>query len=52
MEVVEYYNIFNYGPPISQKEFNSRYRKIVSGPGVNPPLTLVFPGVNKEKVGQ
>ena len=36
LEVDQDYTIFNYGPPIPQKDLKSQYRTILSGPGMNP----------------
>ena len=35
LEVAQDYTVFNYVPPIPQKDLNSQDRTIVSGPGMN-----------------
>ena len=52
MKAAGYRAIFNYGPPRSQKEVNSKDRTIVVEPGVNPAPTFVTPGINEGKFGQ
>ena len=36
LKVAQYYIIFNYGPPIPQKDLKSQDRTIVADPGMNP----------------
>ena len=52
MEVIEDCTIFNYGPPISQKEVNAKDRTIVAGSGVKSAPIFVLPGNNAGKAGQ
>ena len=52
MEVAQYYNVFNYGPPRPQKDLKSQDRKIVAGPGMKPETKFVLPGNIKEKFGK
>ena len=50
MQVSQYYNVFNYVPPIPQKELNPQDITIVAGAGIKPAPKLVPPGRIKEKV--
>ena len=52
MEVVQYYTVFNYGPPRPQKDLNPQYRTIISEPGMKPAIKLFLPWHSKEKVGK
>ena len=52
LEVDQDYSIFNYGPPIPQKDLKSQYRTIVTGPGMKPAPKFVLPVNIKEKVGK
>ena len=51
MEVAQYYTVFDYGPPILQKDLKSQNRKIVEGLGMKPQPKCVLPCHSKEKVG-
>ena len=44
--------VFNYGPPIPQKDLKYQYRAILAGPGMNPAPNIFLPGHRKEKVGK
>ena len=48
----QYHTVFNYGPPIPQKDLISKYRTIVTGPGMDLALKFVLPWCSKEKVGR
>ena len=52
MEVAQYYTVFNYGPPITQKCLKPQDRTIVSLPGMKLVPEFFLPGNSKEKVGK
>ena len=52
MEVAQYYNVFNYGTPIPQKQLKPQYIKTVSGSWVKTAPTFILPGNSKEKFGK
>ena len=52
MDVAEYCTVLKYGTSKLKKEVKSKYRTIVSGPGVTPAPKMVAPGNNERKVGQ
>ena len=52
LEVDQDYTIFNYGPPIPQKDLKSQYRTIVTGPGMKPAPKFVLPWHSKDITGK
>ena len=52
MEVDQYYTVFNYRPPIPQKDLNYQDRTIVAHPGMNLAPNFFLLGHSKEKVGK
>ena len=44
MDVAEYFNVFNYGPPRQQKFMKCKDKETMAGTGVNPKSTLVLSG--------
>ena len=50
--MAQYYTVFNYVPPIPQKDINSQDITIVAGSGVNLASKTFLPGNSKEKVGK
>ena len=52
MEVSQYYTVFNYRPPIPQKDLKPQDRKIVAGPGMKPAPIFFLPEHSKEKFGK
>ena len=52
MEVAQYYNVFDYGPPRPQKDLNLQDRTIVAVPGTKPAPICFYRGTSKRKLGR
>ena len=49
LKVDQDYNVFNYRPPIPQKDLNYQVITIVDQQGMKPAPKFVLPGHSKEK---
>ena len=52
MEVAQYYTVFKYRPPSSQKYLKYQCRIIVSHIGMKPEPIFLYPRAHKEKFGK
>ena len=51
-EVAQDYTVFNYGPPIPQKDLTSQGRSTVARSEMKPAQNLFPPGNSTEKIGK